>query len=324
VSDNPYIPWTQVEYFLGRGQATTFPLSWGPDGPEVSYEVGHGGHYIALQVQLDRLQRPPQSPLPSIRIDQVAARGLRLARIRTTQVALMRDFHDFLSAIADRILTHGLSLDQAIEETIRSWSTLLNRPHAFGTEKRIGLIGELAVLRSLATEYGWEAAVSAWKGPRNEEHDFGLSDYDVEVKTTASELRTHTIHGITQLVPTPERRLWFVSLQLTRGGTGGRTLAECANGVRSSVSEHTPSLLNLLDEKLASTGWSAGLPDDERWTPRSASLVLDASTVPRLDTSLMSTSGRERISNVQYTLDVTHLPPASPSAPAPLEAFILP
>lgn len=324
MTDGRHVPWTEVEYFLGKGQATTFPLSRPSSHPKVSYVVGHGGQEIALHVELDRRHRPPRSSMPTIRIDQIAERGMRLARIRTTQITLMRDFHDLLSAIADRIVTHGRTLDQAYAETIRAWNALLNRPHGFSTEKRIGLMGELAVLNCLAHEYDWATAVESWTGPEGEEHDFGLPGFDFEVKTTASEQRRHTIHGVGQLIPTPGRPLWFASLQLTRGGSHGRTLADCVRAVQASVAEYAPASLRSLDNKLAAAGWSDDLPDDERWTPRAQPLLLDASAVPRLDPTILPESVSERISNIQYTIDVTGLLPTVAPPSTALDEFRLP
>ncbi|MFI6465407.1 PD-(D/E)XK motif protein [Streptomyces sp. NPDC050538] len=324
MTDSKYVPWAEVEYFLGKGQATTFPLSRPSSHPEVSYVVGHGGLDIALHVELDRRHRPPRSSMPTIRIDQIAERGMRLARIRTTQITLMRDFHDLLSAVADRIVTHGRTLDQAFAETVRAWSALLNQPTGFGTEKRIGLMGELAVLNCLANEYSWGTAVESWTGPEGEEHDFGLPGFDFEVKTTASEQRRHTIHGVGQLTPTPGRPLWFASLQLTRGGTHGRTLTDCAHAVQASVAEHAPAFSAALDSKLAAAGWSNDLPDDERWTPRTQPLLLDASAVPQLDPTVLPESVRERISNIQYTTDVTGLQPSTEPPSTALDEFRLP
>ncbi|MFK4064887.1 PD-(D/E)XK motif protein [Streptomyces sp. NPDC029674] len=320
---NAHVPWGQVEEYLGSGQATTFPLSRPGDHPQVSYVVEHGGRDIALHVGLDSKGRPPQATLPTIRIDQLADRGGRFARIRTTQPSLIRDFHDFLCAVADRIVAHGRTLDQAYAETVRAWAALLSRPPALSLERRIGLIGELAALRSLAGEYGWATAVEAWTGPDGEEHDFGLPGCDLEVKTTSSEQRRHTIHGLTQLDPAPGRPLWFASLQLTRGGADGRTLGDCARVIRHEVAEHAPATLSTLDRRLTASGWSEGSADDERWTPRTPLLVLDATTLPRIDLSVLPAGTRERISSVQYAIDVTNLPPSPQPLPA-LADFRLP
>ncbi|MGA4849066.1 PD-(D/E)XK motif protein [Streptomyces sp. G5(2025)] len=320
---NTNVPWGQVEEYLGSGQATAFPLSRSGDHPQVSYVVEHGGRDIALHVGLGSRERPPQAALPTIRIDQLADRGSRFARIRTTQPSLIRDFHDFLCAVADRIVTHGRTLAQAYAETVRAWSALLNKPRALNLEKRLGLIGELAALRSLAGEYGWTTAVEAWTGPDGEEHDFGLPECDLEVKTTSSEQRRHTIHGLTQLDPAPGRPLWFASLQLTRGGAGGQTLGDCAEAIRHEVAEHAPAALTTLNRRLTAAGWSEGCADDERWTPRAPLLVLDATTLPRIDLSVLPTETRERISSVQYTIDVTNLQPSPQPLPA-LADFRLP
>ncbi|MGW5634095.1 PD-(D/E)XK motif protein [Streptomyces sp. NPDC003832] len=324
MTDGPHVAWTEVEYFLGQGQATTFPLSPPSARPQVSYVVGRGGRDIALLVELDRRHRPPRSSLPTIQIDQIKDRaGMRLARISTTQVTLMRDFHDLLTAVADRIVTHGRTLDQAFEETVRAWSALLSRPRGLSTQKRLGLMGELATMRCVAGKHGWETAVEAWTGPEGEEHDFGLPDYDLEVKTTAAERRRHTIHGIGQLDSTPGRPLWFVSVQLTRGGANGRTLSDCVRAVRAAVAEQAPASLTRLDRQLAASGWAEDVPDDERWTPRSEPRVLDAPSLPRLDTSSFSDSARDRVTDVQYTIDVTGLDPTL-EPPSVLADFRLP
>ncbi|WP_128428742.1 PD-(D/E)XK motif protein [Streptomyces cyaneus] len=323
MTERPHVPWTEVEYFLGKGQATTFPLSPRSVHPQVSYVVGHGGRDIALHVELDRRHRPPRSSLPTIRIDQIADRGMRLARISTTQVTLMRDFHDLLTAVADRIVTHGRTLDQAFEETVRAWSALLSRPRGLSTQKRLGLMGELATMHCIAGKQGWQTAVEAWTGPEAEEHDFGLPGYDLEVKTTASERRRHTIHGIGQLDPAPERPLWFVSVQLTRGGANGRTLSECVRAVRAAVGEHAPASLNHLERQLAASGWAEDSSDDERWTPRSDPILLDSSALPRLDASALSDFAWERITDVQYTIDITGLQPTL-EPPSVLTDFRLP
>ncbi|MGW8765010.1 PD-(D/E)XK motif protein [Streptomyces sp. NPDC055815] len=319
-----HVRWTAVEHYLGARQATTYKLSPPGSHPEVTYVVGDGGQGIALHVELTGRHRPPTSPLPSVLIDTIAAHGMRMARIRTTQEPLLRDFHDLLNAIADRIITHDRTLEQAFSETVRAWSALLGRSRDIGAAKRIGLMGELAVLGSVAAAHGWSTAVDSWIGPEGEEHDFGLPEVDVEVKTTSSERRRHIVHGIGQLSPAPDRDLWLVSIQLTRGGGHGRTLSDCARTVRRRVSEHAPSLVDLLDHKLFVSGWRPDIPDDERWRLRSAvvPLLVDG-TVPRLDESAVPPEMRDRISDITYTVDVTGLPPSA-GAPSALTDISLP
>ncbi|WP_385620416.1 PD-(D/E)XK motif protein [Streptomyces sp. P8-A8] len=324
MTEGPYVPWSSVEHFLGASQTTSYRLSAPAAHPEVSYVVGDGGNDIALYVELDRRSRPPVSPLPLIRIDQIAERGMRMARIRTTQATLVRDFHDLLNAVADRIVTHDRSLDQAFGETIRSWSALLNRPRGLGTEKRIGLIGELAALSAIARSKNWQTAVESWKGPYGEEHDFGLPGFDAEVKTTSSEHARHTIHGLGQLTPTDGRPLWLVSLQVTRGGADGRTLTDCVRSVRDQVSERAPVALNRLEQQLTAVGWDPEHPDDERWHLRHAPITLAVDDqLPRMDIESIPAQYRDHIRDVTYTLDVSGIA-SSPKAPAVLTDFLLP
>jgi hypothetical protein len=246
-----------------------------------------------------------------------------MARIRTTQVELMRDFHDMLLAVADRIITTNRSLDRAFAETVQGWASLLDRPRALSVERRIGLLGELSVLSRIAETYGWATAVDAWTGPYGEEHDFALADFDIEVKTTAAERRRHVIHGLGQLQPAPDRPLWFASLRLTRGGAGGRTLAESVRSVRAAVAERAPAALPRLNSGLERSGWSAERGDDERWTPRDEALVLAVDSVPRLTPALLAAATFERISAVRYETDVTGLAP-TPGAPVNLAGLRLP
>ncbi|GGT27815.1 PD-(D/E)XK motif protein [Streptomyces purpureus] len=314
------VAWTDVEHYLGRRLSVPFRLR---QSPRVDYVVTPDGE-IALHLQLGPRERLPRSPFPMVRIEEIADQGLRMARLRTTRAQLLRDFHDLVNAIADRVITHRRTAEQAFNETVRAWSALLDRPRGQSSERRIGLMGELATLQALSATHGYAAAVDAWKGPQGEEHDFGLPDFDLEVKTTASEQRLHTIHGSGQLTPTGDRPLWFASLQLTRGGTGGRTLAECVAAVRGKIAEEAPSHLDRFDRHLESAGWDPETMDDERWQLRAAPLVLAADErLPRLDATSVPEHLRARIRDISYTIDVSGLDP-SPHAPSLLVGLRLP
>ncbi|GLX40279.1 PD-(D/E)XK motif protein [Streptomyces lavendulae] len=321
--DVPELPWSTVEHYLGERQAASYRLSPPAAERAVWYEIADGGRAVSLQVELSRHQQPPRSSLPAVTIDQVHRNGTRMARIHTTQVTLMRDFHDLLIAVAGRVVTGDRDLGQAFEETVHAWSELLNRPRGLGVERRIGLHGELAVLRSVARTHGWAEAVDAWTGPKAEQHDFGLPSFDLEVKTTASEERRHTIHGIRQLTETAGRPLWFASIQLTRGGLGGRSLGESVSTVLHDARAAHRIASTRLEGALASCGWSENEPDDERWTLRTEPLLVPADRLPRLTVSMIPPAVREHISSVDYRIRVDHLSPVSDS-PVDLTDFRLP
>ncbi|MFD9303081.1 PD-(D/E)XK motif protein [Streptomyces sp. NPDC060048] len=322
-STAPELGWSTVEHYLGAGQATSYRLSDTGARRLVRYEIGHSGRDISLTVELDRHQRPPRSVLPAVTIDQISQHGTRMARITTTQVSLMRDFHDLLMAVAGRIVSGKRTLEQALDETIHAWGELLDRPRGLGLEKRIGLHGELAVLRTVARAHGWEAAARSWTGPRGEQHDFGLAATDIEVKTTTSEERRHTVHGVRQLEETEGRPLWFASLQLTRGGIGGRSLGESAAAVLRDACAAGRIAAMSIESALGSAGWSPSEQDDERWTLRTEPLFVPADRLPRMTTDMLPAAVREHVSSINYCIHVDHLPPA-PGAPVDLTDFRLP
>ncbi|POX44214.1 PD-(D/E)XK motif protein [Streptomyces sp. Ru72] len=322
-SHSAALPWTSVEHYLGRGLAASYRLS-ATGKPLVSYEIADGGRGIALHVELDRRHRPPRSPLPAVRIEQIARPdGRRMARITTPEPELLRDFHDMLLAVAGRIIAGGQGLDEAFDETVHGWGALLGRPRRMSLEKRLGLHGELAVLGRIARGVGWSTALDTWVGPTGEEHDFALGDADLEVKTTAAEARKHTIHGLGQLSETPGRPLWFASLRLTRGGAGGRTLGDSVRATRDAAAAENIALGRRLDRLLEAVGWDSQQPDDERWTPRDSPLVLRATDMPRLTDDDLPGGADGRIDRVTYGVDVTGLPPAD-RPPIDLSDLVLP
>lgn len=300
----PGVVWSTVEERLEERMGVRYPLS-GESGPKVHYNVEDGGNGVSLIVELGRTQKPPRSPLSAVEVDTVFHEGRRSARFRTSRPELLRDFHDLLMAIAERIVVKGFSLERAFDATVLGWRALLDRPRSMSVQERLGLHGELAVLKRLAEEQGWRAAVDAWVGPLGEEHDFALADSDIEVKTTASERRRHTIHGLGQLRESPDRPLWFVSLQLTRSGGGGATLSASVEAVRRAVSESDPHVLQKYEKALTAVGWHTDRPDDEHWTTRSDPLVLTAAAMPRLTLETLPTATWGRISEVVYDIDVT-------------------
>ncbi|MEU7424170.1 PD-(D/E)XK motif protein [Streptomyces sp. NPDC040750] len=298
-----------MEHYLGRGLGAGYRLSAAGD-PLVSYEISDGGRGIALHVELDGRHHAPRSPLSAVRIDRVLHGGRRMARLTTSEPELIRDFHDLLLTVADRIVVGGQDLSRAFDDTVHGWSALLGRPRGLSLERRLGLHGELAVLVRVAETMGWKAALDAWVGPIREEHDFALGPADLEVKTTSSERRRHTIHGLGQLTATPGRPLWFASYRLTRGGAGGRTLPESVKAVRDAAAAESIALGARLDRMLHAAGWDAEQTDYERWTPRDSPLVLRALSMPRLTSDDLPDGVTGRIDKVVYVVDVTGLPAA--------------
>ena len=138
---------------------------------------------------------------------------------------LLLDGHAMLCAVADRIQVDGQEPLAATRETLDHWRSMLALRTRMTPEAEIGLFGELLVIEALTATHGPDL-LQAWRGPEREEHDIGLEDLDVEIKSTSADQRVHWVSSLDQLQPSPGRELVLLSLQLTRGGAAGRTLPQ--------------------------------------------------------------------------------------------------
>lgn len=299
------LEWSTVEHYLAERLAATYRLSGASRHPIVTYEINDDGQEIALCVELEGSQKAPSTRLSAIHIDRIMHRGLSMARIRTTRSELTRDFHDLALSISNRIVVKGYSLDRAFSETVRSWSALLDAEHAASAKLRIGLHGEIAVLTSLGERFGWRLAVESWTGPKSEEHDFVLPDFDLEVKTTTSERRVHTIHGIGQLDQSPGRPLSLISIRMTRGGVAGRSLAQSVDAVQKALASEGVEVQAKFARALSESGWTDSSFADERWILRDKPLILDSEDVPRVHSAGFPDTFRDRVLALRYDIDVT-------------------
>ncbi|GAA4991440.1 hypothetical protein GCM10023205_74390 [Yinghuangia aomiensis] len=307
-----YGAWGEIAGCLASGVGRRIPLDRG--APYVEYFVDDHAARVGLRVEIRPGDRLPSSPMAAIRVAKVQQDGRRLMELSTTESGLFRDFHDLLAGVAERVRA-GTAPTLALTQTLRSWSELLARIGGLPASERLGLLGELHVLERLATVYGWPTAVEAWRAGAGEEHDFGLPEADLEVKTTALERRVHHIGSTTQLVPTPGRELLFCSLQFTRGGAAGTSLAERIEGVRKRIGVEAPAMFEAFEAALRSWGWlpeHARLPD-ERWVLRTSPLMLAVDAAfPRLtpDAFDLPVAVRSRLVDVSYRIDVTDMAPA--------------
>ena len=166
---------------------------------------------------------------------------------------VLREAYPMLVAVADHVQLHGDSMRTAIGHVLSAYRELLSSLGRLSEHQELGLSGEMLVLNHLIGSIGEQRAVDSWRGPTREEHDFGLSDFDMEVKTTLSEDRSHRISSLTQLEPSASRDLWLVSVQLTTSGVGGTTLPELIEWTMGQLS--SPTLKGLFADRLTGAGW---------------------------------------------------------------------
>jgi hypothetical protein len=267
---------------------------------------------------------PSATGLEHVTVHVVHHEGRRQTEIAVTDSRLFIDGYRLLCAVADRVQLQGQSMLVALTETIKLLGHLLRREETLTREVEIGLLGELSVLGGVASVHAPRTALAAWRGGKVEEHDFGLERHDVEVKTTSSERREHWITSMFQLVPTTDRPLWLVSVQVTRAGSGGRTLGDLVNQVRTLYPEVRER--DAFDARLQNAGWHDRYAETcvERWRMRtSPALFAVDSGFPRLTAELLAAGGVDtaHITNVRYQIDLTDL--AETAQPAAL-AGVLP
>jgi len=268
-------------------------------------------------------EQAPPTGLEHLTVQVVHYNGQRMIEISVTDPLLFEDAYPVLCAVADRVQIDGRSVTEALTRTLHQLGDLLQPEAELSRETEIGLLGELSMLAGAIQTSGPVSAVQSWRGWDREEHDFGLPECDVEVKTTTVERRAHRISSLTQLVPTPGRPLWLVSIQVTPAGSGGRTVSQLVERVRGLVTDD--DRLRQLNQHLRAGGWRDRFQFTavDTWRLRSATLPYRVDdTFPRITPALLHAAGisNDHITDASYRLDLTTLTPNKP--PSELAATI--
>lgn len=244
--------------------------------------------------------------------------GVAWHRLDVTYADNLAEVYAVLCTVLDRVQLDGDTFATAVEAVLLGLGDILAGTDELSRDRQVGLFGELLTLLSLAAASSAGAALDGWRGPRGEEHDFGLDDIDVEVKTTTAERRVHWISGLTQLLPTGERPLLLLSIQVTGAGTGpGAALPELVSAARTEAG----SARWTLDSRLTAAGYQDRHTPlyGERWTLRTTpSFHLVDEDFPALTPTGLAGGTRQsqRILDVRYRIDLDGLAPTA--APFPV------
>ena len=242
----------------------------------------------------------------------------------TLEITFSRSAHDcylFACRVADQIQLNNQCLDEAFSSVLVGWRDVLRRDVALSREQEVGLFGELLVLYSLIHALGPESAITSWIGPTGEEHDFGLAHNDLEVKTTASETRTHWISTPNQLSAVSERELRLISIMITpRYGEGSLDLPDLARAVEVVAGAFATEFR----EKLERVGYHNNDAPlySTRWMLRDhIQEYLINESFPKITGDELKQIGitSREIPDLRYRLSLVGLTPASPS----IEVFSL-
>lgn len=299
---------TSFQDYLRTGVTIEHPI----DGePRVTIVIDPVSPAIGLRVPRQGNDEPPRLDLTHARVVSGLGQRGRYFELRIVERHLLLEAYPVLCSIADRMQLRGQKFAAAIRDTLDPLERLLQRQPPLSLAQEIGLCGELIVFIGLCDAAGPEKALDAWHGPHGGEHDFVLDDFDVSVKTTSNERRTHWIDSLTQLEPTGQRPLWLVSHQLTEAGAGGWRLADLVTAARQAVSD--AGLAGELDRMLAGVGWTDVLADVDarRWRRRFQSSTYGVDDdFPHLTAARLMEAGIStlRVPEVHYRLDLTDQP----------------
>lgn len=270
---------------------------------------------VAIRVPWSAGELPDLTSYRHFFAETTARDGARWGEFGATGNEVLLDAYPVICAVADRVQQDGKPFAIAVREVLETYHELLRGIGRLSDQEEVGLFGELWVLDRLIDGLGEATAVGAWRGAVSEEHDFGLPDDDVEVKTTMSETRRHWVGTATQLEPTVGRPLWVLSLQVTTAGVGGLSLPELIASLRLRIVDGT--VRAVLEDRLGLVRWR---DDQAALYGRRFRLRTDPATFrvdddfPAVTPAKLATAGVavQRVAAVSYLIDLSGLPPDTP------------
>lgn len=262
---------------------------------------------LQLRVQSDS-SLPDVGDLANLEVDFIEE--LKLCSVTLSAKGMHYAAYSFIAQIVEE-LREGSTVSTAIERSLSEHRLLLQKREFLSEEKQVGLIGELLFLKFILNQEP-TLALDYWLGPLAEQHDFSFGQFDLEVKTTRSESRVHRIASISQLESSPNRELWFLSIQITLAGasSGGFSLFSLVQEIRDLL----PEKATIFNEALEKVGCHN---EDLEYYKKSYVLRSNPSfyvvddTFPRLRTSHLEqvVPNYEYISDVSYRINVSRLVP---------------
>jgi hypothetical protein len=213
-------------------------------------------------------------------------------------------FCALLVDLVQHLETTAVGPAAALTRRISSWQRMLSRGLEGGlsAEARLGLFGELLILRDLVVPVCGDNSVASWTGPRGGAKDFTWASWALEAKTTSNNRGSVRcrIHGEEQL---EAGALEFVALvhQTLRPHPQGVSLPDLVDELRSHP--ELASQTTELENNLLESGWldaHRGQYEGERWTLATRRCFRVGDGFPRITTDMLPAG----VSGVSYTLDL--------------------
>ena len=251
----------------------------------------------------------PPSTLERITVSDVTSDGRRWLEVSTTTPRLYESFYRLIGQVSEAVMA-GAAPHVALAQAVDLWDALVSQTEILSEERQAGLFGELLLLERLLGA-GVADAVASWVGPDRQAHDFRLGSVELEVKTTSSAKRIHTINGLGQLSASVDCELHLVSMQIADAGSGGRALPDLADDVRALVPAGDQKAF---EARLEASGYAERHRDHyvrRRRLRSPIALIPVVDGVPRLTAqaiaALPAAFAGDRIGTVTYDVDVTGL-----------------
>lgn len=319
--EDRHITQESLDDYLATGVRASIPIA---GHPAARLAIDCPNETLRMEISWDGEEPPNTGSYEHLSTDVRFDGQQNWASISVHGRRFFREAHPLLRSVADLVQLQGLTFADAVLNSLATYHELLASSGQMSARDEVGLFGELMVIRNLIDVIGGESTLRAWRGgDQNEEHDLGLKDDDVEIKTTTADRRTHWIGSLNQLRPTVGRRLWLLSIQVTAAG--------------ASHAQRLPDLVDEIEQRMTSAHqvvFRRRLTDAGfRWNqPADTYRLLRLRTVPccyavdeqfpRIDRDILARGGAAvtSIGEVSYTIDLEGLPPSA-EPPSVLESF---
>lgn len=303
------ISWENIEQRIDIGASFMSHIPGTPEA-DIFYDAHRGE--LGFAIETDSTELPTVEPV-SISISLRSGDKKQRLEIRSADRVLFREFYDFCVEIIDSSQTDQVLPHKAVDAAWGAWVRLLDRKAILSKEKQLGLLGELWLLRRIANSRGWHQALDCWHKEANSEHDFCLPTVDIEVKSTTNELRIHLIGSATQLMKSPSRDLYLLSLQFTPGMKGAFNAASLQSEIQEIELSLESELLQRFESRLTSIGWRREHSRHycQYFVHRSRPTLIEVNEeCPRLTLPMIAQLGNavaNRVGSLSYRIDVTGL-----------------
>lgn len=306
------ISWQNLEGLISEGNSFRMLIAGGQNA-WISFDAIRTELAVEIEQQVASLPTVlPQAIAMRLTKD---AKGYDLLVLATTSIELRRYFYDFAVEVLELTQRGGYTAKAAVDEAWKRWGELIEQQSVLSRERQVGLIGELNLLRLIAARHGWSFAIDAWHRTAKAKHDFCLELCDIEVKTTTSDRRIHTIGSIDQLLPSPNRPLYILSNQFAVAPRLAANSFSLTSTVRDLLKEleNDVMLQNALKQRLTQVGWREnhmGYYQTTFVVRNFARLVPVNDACPRIVPPMLMAglgSVSSRIESVMYSIDVSDL-----------------